>query len=181
MVVPAYPTVVVVVDSHVQRFVLATEEATVTQQVSHRPIKCQPCSWSQRGTTVNGLHHGDSPLLKPTGVQIATKPMPGTTNREHRKLIGVKTVSLFEYEAQFLLSGVLPVFQNLKYKLQRRLSDVLPNQQRHQKVCTVMHLRMLRYPIRLSTIVSSTFRAGVRKRRCGETVLNYYIIACLSR
>ena len=34
--------VVVVVDSHIQRIVLATEETTVTQQVSHRPIKCQP-------------------------------------------------------------------------------------------------------------------------------------------
>ena len=31
----------VVVDSHIQLFVLATEETTVTQQVSHRPIKCQ--------------------------------------------------------------------------------------------------------------------------------------------
>ena len=33
--------VVVVVDSHVQCIVLATKETTVTQQVSHRLIKCQ--------------------------------------------------------------------------------------------------------------------------------------------
>ena len=65
--------VVVVVDSHIQRSVLATEETTVTQQVSHRPIKCQSRLWSQRGTTVNGSHHGDNPLLRPTGIQIATK------------------------------------------------------------------------------------------------------------
>ena len=39
--------VVVVVDSHIQRIVLATEETTVTQQVSHRPIKCQSRLWSQ--------------------------------------------------------------------------------------------------------------------------------------
>ena len=46
---------VVVVDSHIQRIVLATEETTVTQQVSHnRPIKCQCRLWSQRGTKVNG-------------------------------------------------------------------------------------------------------------------------------
>ena len=31
---------IIVVDSHIQRIVLATEETTVTQQVSHRPIKC---------------------------------------------------------------------------------------------------------------------------------------------
>ena len=65
--------VVAVVDSHVQRIVLATEENTVTQQVSHRPIKCQSRLWSQRGTKVNGSHHGDNPLLGPTGIQIATK------------------------------------------------------------------------------------------------------------
>ena len=30
------PTAILVVESHVQRIVLATEETTVTQQVSHR-------------------------------------------------------------------------------------------------------------------------------------------------
>ena len=72
---PSGPTVVVVVvvDSHIQRIVLATEETTVTQQVSHRPIKRQSRLWSQRGTKVNGSHHGDNPLLRPTGIQIATK------------------------------------------------------------------------------------------------------------
>ena len=42
--------VVVVVDSHIQRIVLATEETTVTQRVTH----------------------GDNPLLRPTGIQLAT-------------------------------------------------------------------------------------------------------------
>ena len=37
------------VDSHIQRVVLATEETTVTQQVSHRPIECQSRLWLQRG------------------------------------------------------------------------------------------------------------------------------------
>ena len=69
----AISVVVVVVDSHIQRIVLANEETTVTQQVSHRTIKCQSRLWSQRGTKVNGSHHGDNPLLRPTGIQIATK------------------------------------------------------------------------------------------------------------
>ena len=64
--------IVVVVDSYIQRIVLATEETTVTQQVSHRPIKCQSRLWSQRGTKVNGSNHGDNPLLRPAGIQIAT-------------------------------------------------------------------------------------------------------------
>ena len=44
------------------------------------------------------------------------------------------TVCLFGYEVQFLLSRVLPVFQNLNYKLQSRLSDVLSDQQNHQNI-----------------------------------------------
>ena len=48
------------------------KETTVTQH-SHRPIKCQSRLWPQRGTKVNGSHHGDNPLLRPTGIQIATK------------------------------------------------------------------------------------------------------------
>ena len=63
--------------------------------------------------------------------------MLGTTaNGEYRKLIGVKTMSLFGYGIQLLLSGVLQVFQNRNYELQRRLSGVLSNQQSRQKyVC----------------------------------------------
>ena len=72
--------VVVVVDSHIQRIVLATEETTVTQQVSHRPIKCQSRLWSQRGTKVNGSHHGDNPLLRPTGIQNRDKKLCGSTS-----------------------------------------------------------------------------------------------------
>ena len=68
-------TVVVVVDSHIQRIVLATEETTVTQQVSHRPIKCQSRLWSQRGTKVNGSHDGDNPLLRPKGSKSRQKVM----------------------------------------------------------------------------------------------------------
>ena len=60
------------VDSHIHRIVLATKKNTVPQYVSHRPIKCQSRSWSQRGTKVNGSHCGDNPLLKPTGIQIMT-------------------------------------------------------------------------------------------------------------
>ena len=59
--------------TYIQSIVLTTEETTVTQQVSHRPIKYQSRSWSRRGTKVNGLHRGNNPLLKPTGIQIATK------------------------------------------------------------------------------------------------------------
>ena len=40
---------------------------------------------------------------------------------------------VFEYKLQFLPYGVLSVFKNLNYKLQRRLSDVLLNPRSHPK------------------------------------------------
>ena len=49
---------------------------TLTDRASTIPSNirgCQSGTWSQRGTKVNGSHHGDNPLLRPTGIHIATK------------------------------------------------------------------------------------------------------------
>ena len=49
---------------------------TLTDRASTMPSNirgCQSGTWSQRGTKVNESHHGDNPLLRPTGIQIATK------------------------------------------------------------------------------------------------------------
>ena len=61
-----------------------------------------------------------------TEIHVATFFLPGSTNREHRKLIGVKTIDIFGYKLQLLPCGVLPVCQNLSYKLQIRLADLEP-------------------------------------------------------
>ena len=45
-------------------------------------------------TGVNGSHNDDNPLLKPTGMKIATNLLPGPTTQKHRKLIRFKTISL---------------------------------------------------------------------------------------
>ena len=50
-------------DSHIQRIVLATEETTVTQQVSHRPIKCQSRLWSHKFRFFFKQQHCDNPLV----------------------------------------------------------------------------------------------------------------------
>ena len=50
--------------------------STLTDRASTIPRNIRGCrsgTWSQRGTKVNGSHHGDNPLLRPTGIQIATK------------------------------------------------------------------------------------------------------------
>ena len=49
---------------------------TLTDRASTIPSNirgCQSRTWSQRGTKVNGSHHGDNPLPRSTGIQIATK------------------------------------------------------------------------------------------------------------
>ena len=99
--------VAVVVDSHVQHIVLATEENTVTQQVSHRPIKCQSRLWSQRGTKVNGSHHGDNPLLRPTGIQIATKSYATLQAMAPTNIKTVHQASLLHIESNLDRLGLL--------------------------------------------------------------------------
>ena len=101
------PRVVVVVDSHIQRVVLASEETTVTQQVSHRPIKCQSRLWSQRGTRVNGSHHGDNPLLRPTGIQIATKSYAALQAMAPTNIKTVHQTSILHIESNLDRLGML--------------------------------------------------------------------------
>ena len=61
--------VVVVVVVVVVFFTLTGRASTIPSNIR----SCQSGTWSQRGTKVNGSHHGDNPLLRPTGIQIATK------------------------------------------------------------------------------------------------------------
>ena len=111
-----------------------TEETTVTQHVSHRPIKCQYRSWSQRGTKVIGSHHGDNPYSNQQGsksrrnlCQVQPTVNIGNSSASRRCLWVRNTVST-------AVSGVRPVFQNPNYKLQRRPSDVLPHPTKSSKV-----------------------------------------------
>ena len=94
-------------NSHIQRIVLATEETTVTQQVSPRPIKCQSRLWSQRGTKVNGSHHGDNPLLRPTGIQIATKSYAALQAMAPTNIKTVHQTSLLHIESNLDRLGML--------------------------------------------------------------------------
>ena len=50
-------------------FTLTDRASTIPSNISG----CQSGTWSQRGTKVNGSHHSDNPLLRPTGIQIATE------------------------------------------------------------------------------------------------------------
>ena len=61
-------------------------------------------------------------MLKPTRIPITTKSLPGSTTREHRKLINVKTVPLGTNCDDIVLFVVLP---GVKYGLQSKMSHVL--------------------------------------------------------
>ena len=142
--------VLVVVDSHIRRIVLATEETTETQQVSHRPIKCQSRLWSQRGTKVNGSHHGDSPLLRPTGIQIATKSyaalqaMAPTNNTKT-----VHQTSLLHIESNLDRLGMLPPTHDLCSQQKNEkitLQPVLINKSKFLKATHCTEIRKIEIP-----------------------------------
>ena len=76
-------------------------------------------SWGQPATPTNRDPNRDKTLAR------SNQPRTSETYRRQDDVFG--------YELQFLLSGVLPVVRNLKYNLQRRLSDVLSIQRSHQK------------------------------------------------
>ena len=71
-----YREITVFTNHYRQITVLVVVVFTLTDRASTIPSSirgCQSGTWSQRGTKVNGSHHGDNPLLRPTGIQIATK------------------------------------------------------------------------------------------------------------
>ena len=89
-----------VVDSHIQRVVLASEETTVTQQVSHRPIKYQ-----SRSLVVTKRYQGqrvtswcDNPLLRPTEIDPNRNEIHARSNHpktsETYRVVCVPTINI---------------------------------------------------------------------------------------
>ena len=139
---------VVVVDSHVQHIVLATEEITATQQVSHRPIKCQSRLWSQRCTKVNGSHHGDNPLLRLTGIQIATKSYATLQAMVPTNIKTGHQTSLLRIESNLDRLGMLSPTHDQRSQQQTgqiALQPVLINQSKFLKATHCTKIRKLKY------------------------------------
>ena len=98
---------------------VALKETTAVQQVSHRPIKRQSRSWSQRGTKVNGSHHGDSPLLRPTGIQVATKSYATLQAMAPTNSKTVHQISLLNIESNLDRLGLLSPTHDQRSQQQR--------------------------------------------------------------
>ena len=105
--------------------------------------------------------------FKLTGIQTATKAMLDTTNREHRKLIGVKMMSLFG-GIQFLLSGVCQFFKIWVATYRKYCLMCCPT----NKVIKSLYSEALAptvVPYQAFTTVLCSYRVVVLERRCGET------------
>ena len=140
---------VVVVDSQIQRVVLATEETTVTQQVSHRPIKCQSRLWPQTGTKVNGSHHGDNPLLRPTGIQIATKSYAALQAMAPTNIKTVHQTSLLHTESNLDRLGMLSPTHDQRSQQKNgkiTLQPVLINTSKFLKATHYTEIRKIQIP-----------------------------------
>ena len=128
---------------------LATEETTVTQQVSHRPIKCQSRLWSQRGTKVKGSHHGDNPLLRPTGIQIATKSYAALQAMAPTDNKTVHPTSLLHIESSLDRLGLLSPTHDQRSQQKNgkiTLQPVLINRSKFLKATHCTEIRKIQIP-----------------------------------
>ena len=99
-----------VVDSHIQRIVLATVETTVTRQVSDRHIKCQSrCLWSQRGTksTTGQIMLTTRYSNQQGSIQIATKSYAALEAMTPANIKTVHQTSLLYIESNLDRLGML--------------------------------------------------------------------------
>ena len=94
-------TLLYVVNMHTWQSVFTCVFFTLADRASAIPTiirGCQSSIWSQRGTEVNGSHHGDNPLLLLAAINSDpnhdTKYLPAPTIRELRELIYVEIMSL---------------------------------------------------------------------------------------
>ena len=69
--------------------------------------QCQSRLWSKRGTKVNGSHRGYNPLLRPTGIQIATKSYAALQAMAPTNIKTVHQTSLLQIESNLDRLGML--------------------------------------------------------------------------
>ena len=121
--------------------VLATEETTVTQ---HRPIKCQSRLWPQRGTKVNGSHHGDHPLLRPTGIRTATKSYAALQAMAPTNIKTVHQTSLLHIESNLDRLGMLSPTHDQRSQQKNRNITLQPVLINKSKFLTATHCTEIR-------------------------------------
>ena len=87
---------------------------------------CQSGTWSQRGTKVNGSHHSDNPLLRPTGIQIPTKRYATLQARAPTNIKTVQQTSLLHIESRLDRLGLLSPTHDQRSQQQSRQTAFQP-------------------------------------------------------
>ena len=105
--------------------------------------------WSQRGTKVNGSHHGDNPLLRPTGIQIATKSYATLQAMAPTNIKTVRQTSLLHIiKSNLDRLGLLSPTHDQRSQQQTRqitLQPVLINKSKFLKATHCWKIRKLKY------------------------------------
>ena len=121
----------------------------MTQQVSHRPIKCQSRLWSQIGTKVSGSHHGANPLLRPTGIQIAKKRHATLQAMAPTNIKVVHQISLLRIKSNLDRLGLLSPTHDQRFQQQSgqiTLQPVLINKSKFLKATHRLKIRKIEIP-----------------------------------
>ena len=103
-------------------FTLTDRASTIPSNISG----CQSGTWSQRGTKVNGSHHGDNPLLRPTGIQIATKRYATLQAMAQTKNKTVHQTSLTPYREQPRSTRIVVAYPRPAFSATNRTNTFQP-------------------------------------------------------
>ena len=95
--ITGYVVVVVVVDSHIQRIVLATEETTVTQQVSKDLSNANPACGHKEVVVVVVVEHKE--VRRSTGhIMVTTRYSDQQGPKSRQKLCGATSIGTDQYQ-----------------------------------------------------------------------------------
>ena len=123
-----------------------------------------PLLWPQRSTKVNGSHLGDNPLLRPTGIQIATKNYVTQQATTSTNVQTVHQTSLLHIESNLDRLGLLsPTHGQLSQQQSRQitLQSVLINKSKFLKTTHRTEIRKIEIP-RSTVVEALSGEAGAR-------------------
>ena len=103
----------------------------------------------KRGTKVNGSHRGDNPLLRPTGIQIATKSYAALKAMAPTNIKTVHQTSLLHIESNLDRLGMLPPIHDQRSQQKNgkiTLQPVLINKSKFLKATHCTEIRKIEIP-----------------------------------
>ena len=137
---PSFCGVIVVVVLIAVFFTLTDRASTIPSNVRG----CQSSTWSQRGTKVNGSHHGDNPLLRPTGIQIATKSYATLQAMTPTNIKTVNQTSFTPYREHPRSTRIVVAYPRPAFSATNRTDTFQPVLINHSKFLKATHRTKIR-------------------------------------